>query len=407
MPDVNGISHEEKTKKYERFIERISIINNILQTSKKDVKLYFFRKDLILLNKNKKLFTKEKLNELKQLKMNNKYNSQLDNLYNFYIELIDNLLTKGYDNISNRIYSKYITIESHLDMKINDINIENTPIYEHDIESLSYDTSFLKLFKKKMVYLAFLNHYIYLNSGINKILNHPEIPNDEIKITAKINEVTHQFLIDEIPKIPFTIDRQKIDFCKLDNIIRRGQFDTIEQAYLQAKKDFSETLVFNNNVNENIENYHKSMLILLKNMPNNSKILKHKKECPYTLYDHLDSLDRLVKYFRSTKPIPINKRRPILNKFIKKHNDKGTCYLDNEIVCKRCSAFLRLCRYDCSGETATKERCIDGKLYQIHLKPYEYGINGINKDIADLTLRIYFRWDNDKIQVGYIGKHLP
>jgi len=149
------------------------------------------------------------------------------------------------------------------------------------------------------------------------------------------------------------------------------------------------------------------MLELSKLYPGNLIIIKHIKECPYTLYDHLDSLDKLVRYFKSTKQIPINKRRSILNKFERKNNDKSTCYLDKEIVCKKCSAFLRFCRYDCSGEKATEERTIDGKLFQIHLKPYEYGKDGPNKDIADLTLRIYFRWDDDKIQVGYIGKHLP
>jgi hypothetical protein len=34
------------------------------------------------------------------------------------------------------------------------------------------------------------------------------------------------------------------------------------------------------------------------------------------------------------------------------------------------------------------------------------GIHGDNRNIADLSLRIYFRRDTDKIKVGYIGKHL-
>jgi hypothetical protein len=294
-----------------------------------------------------------------------------------------------------------------MDMKINDIIIESTPICEPDIENISNELFSLNLFKRKVIFLAFLNRYIYLNGETNKMLSYPELPNNEINITTKANKVTHQFIIDDVPITHFTIDKQVVNICKFDTIIQRIQFDTIEQAYLKAKKDFFGTLDFYNKVNESIKSYCKTMHILLKNMPNNLKLVNHIKECPYTLYDHLDSLDKLVKYYKSTRKISINKRKPILNKFIKKYNDKSTCYLENEIVCKKCSAFLKFCRYDCSGEKTTKERLIDDKLFQIHLKPYEYGKDGNNKDLADLTLRIYFRWDNDKIQIGYIGKHLP
>jgi hypothetical protein len=409
IPDVNNLSLGDKTKKYREFINRIKTLQKTLQPFKNDMKLYFFQKDIKLLINTNKLFTKEILNELRELKLGKKYNSQLNDLYDFYLRLIDNLKKRGYD-VSGPIYSKYITIESHLEMNINNINIGNIPIYEPDIENISYNASILNLFKKKILLLAFLNKYIYLNSGINKLLCYPEIPHNELKLTVEVNEVTHQFLTDEIPKTNFVIDKQTIYSCKFDNsTIQRKNFDTIDQAYLKAKEDFCETLVFSIKVKESIENYNDTMSKLSKLMPDNPKIQNHVRECPYTLYDHLDSLDKLVNYYRNTRQIPINKREPILNKFkIKnKDNDKSTCYSKKELVCRKCSAFLRFCRYDCSGETATEGRIIDGKLYQIHLKQYKYGKNGPNKDIADLTLRIYFRWDDDKIQVGYIGKHLP
>ena len=409
IPDVNNLSSEDKKKKYREFIDRISILYKILQPQKRDVKLYFFRKDIILLKNTYKLFKENKLNDIRKLNLGKEYISQFDNLYDFYLRLMDNLITRGFDNnVTNKIYSKYITIESHINMNIKDINTESNPICEPDIDNISYDTSYLNLFKKKIILHAFLNHYVYLDNEINKLLSYPEVPDKEIKITAKVNEVTHQFVTDEIPKTKFIMNKQPVNFCRFDNsIIQRKQLDTINQAYLKAKNDFFETLYFSNNVNDSIEIYNKTMLELSKLYPDKLIIMKHIKECPYTLYDHLDSLDKLVKYYRNTKQIPINKRKPISNKFISKDNDKSTCYLNKKNVCKKCSAFLRFCRYDCSGETATEERIIDGKLFQIHLKPYVYGKDGTNKDIADLTLRIYFRWDNDKIQVGYIGKHLP
>ena len=407
IPDVNNLSLEDKTKEYREFISRITILKKILQSFKKDVKLYFFQKDIKLLINNNKLFTKEKLTELRKLNLGKKYDSQLNDLYDFYLILIDKLKKRGYDNVSNKIYSKYITIETHLNVNINDLNIGSNPIYEPCIGNISYDTAYLNLLNKKMILHAFLNHYVYLNNGINKLLIYPDVPDKEIKITARINEITHQFSMNEIPRNHFLINKQIVEFYKFNNINNRNIFDSIDQALQKAKENFSETLFFSSEVNESIKKYKETMFELLRLMPSNSIILNHIDECPYTLYDHLDSLDKLVKYYKSTKQIPINKRKPISNKYVKKYNDRDTCYSDKEIVCKKCSAFLRFCRYDCSGETSTEERIIDGKLFQIHLKPYEYGKNGCNKDIADLTLRIYFRWDDDKIQVGYIGKHLP
>jgi hypothetical protein len=57
---------------------------------------------------------------------------------------------------------------------------------------------------------------------------------------------------------------------------------------------------------------------------------------------------------------------------------------------------------------AAKERTIDGKVYRHHLRPYSYGEDGGNKEIAPLTLRIYFRLSDsrDTIEVGWIGGHL-
>jgi len=104
MPDVNNLSPEDKTKKYREFISRIKTLQKILQPFKRDIKLYFFQKDIKLLINTNKLFTNEKLNELKMLKLGKKYDSQLNDLYDFYLGLIDNLKKRGYD-VSGPIYS--------------------------------------------------------------------------------------------------------------------------------------------------------------------------------------------------------------------------------------------------------------------------------------------------------------
>jgi hypothetical protein len=236
-----------------------------------------------------------------------------------------------------------------------------------------------------------------------------EIHKDRAKITANVSNVTHQFLIDDIPKHEFLIKEQIVELCKFDEKYLRRQIDTIENAISKAKENFCETLDFSDMAEESIVEYKNRMFKLKKLYPaHTAKIDRHIKECPNTLYDHLDSLDKLVKHYKATEHIMFNKRTALLDKYRKEEYIRrlNTCYSDEELVCKKCMAFIRFCRYDCSGEIARKEGIFNGKQYQIHLKPYSYSTDGVNRDIADLTLRIYFRWDGEKIQIGYIGKHL-
>jgi hypothetical protein len=405
FPDVENLSLEEKEKKYEEFVERISVLYSVLKPPKRDIKLYFFRKDIKSLRKAQGLFTKEKCNKMKQSSLKIKNDPSIDDLLEIYSKLIENLITSGYDNVSGKDYSKYITIEEHLCMRTGDIDIENTMACDPEIENLYSNYSLMKDFNKKLLLLTFLNRYIYRDSTINKMVTNGKIPGDKIRISANVSRVTHNFLIDDIPETNFTINKQTVEFSQIENINSRKQLSNIKMAYFEAKTDFSETLDFSAKVEENIAEYENIVLDLEKHNPNNSKIKNHLKESPYTLYDHLDSLDRLVKYYKSSNDIAINKRKPIMERYRRTFNDRNTCYSDN-LVCKKCCALLRFCRYNCSVENVKEEGKIDDKQFQIHLKPYSYGIDGKNKDIADLSLRIYFRWDTDKINIGYIGKHL-
>ena len=407
VPDVTDILVDEKIKKYQAFVDRIYILNNLLKPQNANIKLYFYRKDIKSLKKRQGLFTKDKLNEFKKL-LCVKYNLYplLDDLQEFYITLIENLITHGYEKKyegDEKDYSRYITIESHININTSDIEVINDIECEPPINNLS----FLKDYNKKLAIHAFLNRYIYRDSGINKIVLNQEMSSNKIKLNANISNITHQFLIDDIPKTRFIINEQAIEFCRFEENFLRKQYSTIEDAFFQARIDFCNTLDFLDSVEKNIKDYQQTMNDLKEqcfDCEKYKKIADHMKECPNTLYDHLDSLDKLVKYYKDTKDVPINKRRPIMEKYIQKYDDKSTCYKEKKPICRKCCAFLRLCRFRCSGEK--KENMFGGKKFNIHLKPYSYGTERNNKDIAALTLRIYFRWDTENIQIGYIGKHL-
>ena len=405
LPNVDVLPLEIKVKKYQEFISRIAILDSILKPEKNNIKLYFSRQEINLLRKEKKLLTKDKYNEIKRLGITT--HQPIDYLLDSYTTLIEELLLKGFNGKDSK-YSKCKTIESHFCISSNDIEYESIA-YTPGVEKNNVLPS-SKSFEKKMLFLAFLNRHIYYDSRANRIIMRDEISGNRTSLTANVKNISHQFIIDEIPKNNFVINEQAIEICKLDEYNIRKSFSTIEKTFSQAKKEFSNTLDFINTADKSIEEYTKTMECI-KNKKFDAKIKlkidKHITECPNTLYDHLDSLDMLVKYYNFTKmsnDMPINKRKPIMEKYIKIKNNKDTCYLENESICKKCCAFLAFCGYDCSGEK--QEKIIDGKKFRIHLKPYSYNKEGENKLIADLTLRIYFRWDNEKIQVGYIGKHL-
>ena len=423
VPDVNNLSLKEKATKYQEFKNNISVLQTILKPYKKDIKLFLFRGDVISLNR-KVIPTNQIITEVRQLgQLGEKTYHGFHDLYDYYLDLVralQKLITKnGNPKTENQksndlkfIHQKCTIIESHLDMTVNDIAGENNLETTHDLKTIYNDTGSIELFRKKLMFLAFLNRFIYLNSEINKLVINAEIPGDQIQVSIKIKTVNHHFLLDFIPKTGFTINKQPVEFCKFDEKHLRKHYktlNTVEDAFLKAKSEFSGTLDFSDNIQNDLKKYQGTMDTLKKDYPKDSKVDNHVNECPNTLFDHLEALDKLVKYYRisqASNNIAINKRKPIMEKFRRIPNDMSTCYNDDILVCKKCSAFLRFCRYNCSGEDEKIEAKKDDKQFIIHLKPYSYSIDGRNNYIADLSLRIYFRWDTDKIQVGYIGKHL-
>jgi len=427
FPDEDSPELEEKERKYQEFIKRLIVLYRALNAPKQDIKLFFFRKDVKSLKKAKKLFSKEKYDKMKEIKKNSNDDLPVDIYLESYSKLMTNLLTSGYNPASGKKRSKYITIEEHLNMTTGSIGAKNTVVCEPDIENAGKNPLPMNDFKKKMLLLAFLNRYIYRDTAINKMVVIEKIPEDKANITADVVKVTHTFLGDDIPEANFQIKKQTIEFCQVDKINSRKRLETITEAYLEAKAKFTETLDFiNDEVEKSIAEYEKTVLDLKakyekivldpevtgRDLDISKKIKNHIEESPYTLYDHLDSLDKLVKYYKSSKGIAINKRKPIMEEYRRKYNtntacyDKNTCYVEKSMVCKKCCALLCFCRYDCSAEAEKEEGKIDDKQFRMHLKPYSFGLDGKNKNIAELSLRIYFRWDTDKIEIGYIGKHL-
>jgi len=400
LPDMNDLPQDERIKIYDDFLKNIYILKNICKHSKNDVKLYFFKNDILSIHRMQEKFKKENINKIRELSYKNNKSLIIDDLLSFYTDLIIELLNNISDkNYLNRKYIKYIIIDLFTSMTINDISYRNNIQSEPDINDIYQNTFKTEDLKKKVIYFAFLNKYIYRNSGLNKLVVNKNIPNNRMQVNVKIINVKHKFLINDIPKNNFEINKQLIELYEYKKINDRKIFDNIIESFNEAKNIFKDSLDFNEKVDKTIKEYNNNLFRLKKQYPENNAIKYHIVECPYTLYDNLDSLDRLLKYYKVTKNnIAMNKRMPIMERFI------YNCYKHDEIVCKKCCALLRFYGYECSSEVSKESGRINNKQYRIHLKPYSYSID--KNFMAELSLRIYFRWDTDKIEIGYIGKHL-
>ena len=411
MPDTTIASQEEKILKYENFIENVRILHEGILNPKKynlkkpNAKIYYYREDIKNIS-----CIKEKFDELKQLipKTNSNYYI-LKDLLGFYRDLLGDLQAKCDDKSDDKIYWKYITVESHFNMELSNIEIEDNLVLEPNVDAISYNGSNSELFKRKLLLQAFLNQYIFLDNEMLKMIVKPDIYNNEIKITASVKNVKHEFLIEDIPKPPFKFNELSVIFIELDKANLIKQFETMEEALFQAEADFGGTLNFTDYkhiIDMSIADYSETVDDMYKkSIRFKREINVHRKNCPNKLYDHLDSLNKLVKRNKLLKERNIGKGDPMMEAYRNYYDDENKkyigCYEENEQVCRRCCAFLRICRYNCSPEARPKR--IGNELFSTHLKPYR---RGKDKELAGLSLSIYFRWDSDKIKIGYIGKHL-
>ena len=383
---------------FEKYLDNLNKLFEFIGSTDRNIKInYFFfsKNDIELLIKNNLLFLGnnniQKLIKNPDLKKD--YKIRIKSLEDFILNEINRLTLSG----QNQKPEKICTIENYIG--IDDIDTKEKIFCIPDISNEISNVCLKDTLKRNISILAFLNNKIYKRQDITKIItNNYE---EECRINLSIQKIKHNF--NNIGDQNIEISNCTIINSNLQGLKKRG-FSSINDALEKAETDFKDTIEFSNKVDESIDEYEEILTKLRNDRNNNNeKIDNQKRNYPVFVYDCLDVLDKLVKYSK----LNINQisPHPISKKFVCKEIGKNN-------ICNKCCGYLRLCGFDCSDEKeddlknskAINERTIDNKLYRIHLKPYS--ITQGTK-YADLTLRIYFRWDDDKIQVGYIGKHLP
>jgi len=373
---------------YEEYLENLNKLFEFIDpdTDDRNYRINYFLfcvKDINLMINKRLFFDDDIITKLRKMSLQRKHRIRLDFLVNIFLNEIRPLQRKG----RNTRPEKFCAVETYIgvDTITNGKNISCVP----DIAS---SVNLADNRKENIGILAFLNEKVYKCSDITKIITNNQ--EKECKVNISIQEIKHTFNNIECQNI-------NISNCTILNSgvrsLEKHEISSIDDALKNAKNDFKDALGYGEQINDSICEYKKTLAELRsrsKTIDDIVNIDKHIKKYPIAVYDCLDILDKLVKYSK------LNDKQNSLDPISRNFSDCEK-WINGNDVCKICRGYVRLCGFDCSGEDT--ERQYDGETYIIHLKPYSK-MEG--SWYAEKSLRIYFRWDTDKIKIGYIGKHL-
>jgi hypothetical protein len=268
--------------------------------------------------------------------------------------------------------------------------------YKPDLSNDVKNLNLAEKLKKNINILSFFNQYVFKTNDITKIITNSK--EEESDIDIEISDIKHIF--NNIPHQGIKIASGKVINCNLHSLNQR-KFVSINEAIQESAVNFNNTIEFSQSINNSINEYENDLTLLEEQFfgDKKEKIKTYIMEYPLIVYDSIAALDKLVKYHASNGGS--NHPQAISKNF----NCRS---IGKDDICSKCCGYLWLCGFECSGEgdlkhpRAIQERTIDGQLFRIHLKPYKV-MEGTQR--AGLSLRIYFRWDTNKIKIGRIGRH--
>ena len=381
---VPEILDEELLQLYEEYIKTLDkLINNYLVPNEYSIKydflrinrFMFSRNDLLLIEKMNLFLDRPNKAKLEKIIKDNNIKVIIHSLYETFINIICDPRSKSNSSKNNPKPGRFRFFEDYMDFCNTDIELNNLS----------------EIFNKNLQLLAFINKCIYKTSDeITGIISNKL--ETEYFINLETDKVKHQF---NNMDVKIDISRILVRNYNIYNVVI-GELKSLNDILdIINSEKFESTLIFDYyNIKISIDDYEKHISMLAEEINNkvNKDLKYYKTEYSNSVYNCLCILDILVKYKQNTNVI-------ISNKY-----DGCEKWIINNDICKKCCGYLRICGFDCSGENTVRN--FDNDTYVIHLKPYSWNIESKEKHLVDLTLRIYFKWEKDKIKIGYIGKHL-
>jgi hypothetical protein len=318
---------------------------------------------------NSVFFPKFDTNEFLRKLENNafrKYNKEIEQLlgdgkyqYRDYItrlqKIIDNYLSE--DGDYQRGWRQSFNNQFGIEIWLNDIQL----VKDLDKESLKL---YGKNFKNTLASIALLNQYIYHPDYNKHLFLYKGLTEfgDELAIISFINDISIENVeLEKIIKSPDKLEGvvKKKSLKRIEKEDRR--FETLEKAVKQAQNEFSDNLIFGNDIDSGVKERNKEA------------------GPPDKVYYYLKTLNDITEIKRNTHPD---------------------------------WSFVLLARmYGCNCSDQSKEIMYDdgnGKSgFVDHLKPAESESYNVYHVDDGNCIRIFFKWSEEikKTIVGWIGKH--
>jgi hypothetical protein len=365
---------------------------------------------------------------------------------NSKIIAINNTIDKIFGRLGYKTINK-IKIDTWFDIENIIFKPDKEPLLPSDILNKITDNKQRENFRKNLAITAALHKYVYKRNDIHGLIISSNIPQKDISLQNVVfdiamkqgkyndagNTYNFSYMIKDLPAKDIHIDNHNItlstmDVHKKDNIT----YESIDEAYTNAKNDFKVRLKFGFEVDSSIKEYTDKINAMSAKYPSNTNegkdIAKWMKIFPDILYENLktlsdsmDSMDlkatgnNISERCHCCRDKIVNGRECHINICVGSSCKEKCDFLET------CGSYIHYFGADCVDEynkndNRTKfikkdRNRIDSQgikspdsMYWHHLRLKTVPCDD---QLYFLALRIYFRQLlTGQIEIGWIGRHL-
>jgi hypothetical protein len=346
-----------------------------------------------------------------------------------------------FDMIISKISSKkyeYIMFEKWFNIEDVEFINNNYPSLPKEVNDEINNEDLKENTLKNIAKIAYLNKYVYKSDILHNIILNNSISIQSIPVDTEFNikmtnwqgnQLNYNYKIKNAPLKNIIINNKNVNISTLNAFINKNfkyKLGDWETALNAAKNHFKENLEFGLEVDASLIEYKNKIIKESKKLfgANKQKFNEWMKEGPDTLYENLKALNDFIAN-GSIQKVTKNKDEryhccntekchgQVCHEYVKVLN--YNCDLKCEFL-EVCCSNIRYFGVDCVDEYLIHKKNKDVEIdrtrtnskgaksiYWIHLRPQNLNFDS---PLGFMSLRIHLRPLADKIEIGWIGRHL-